>query len=109
MERTPFGSRLRAELDRQRVSNRELARRLDPTDPEGARRSVARWLAPKGRAVTPSAPNIAAIAAALGVRPEDLEPEEDEEESDLAMRMLEMIREVVRTEIRQAGPEEAAA
>jgi transcriptional regulator with XRE-family HTH domain len=104
MDRTPFGARLRAELDRQGISNRELARRLDPADPEGARRSIARWLAPRDRAVTPSRPNVAAIAAALGVQPEELQPEEDDdEESDLAATLVHTLKALMRHERRRAA------
>lgn len=101
MDRTPFGIRLRAELDRQHVSNRELARRLDPVDPERARRSIARWLAPRNRAVTPSRPNVVALATALGVRPEDLKPDEDDEEADLSIQLAQVIGALVRAQVKR--------
>lgn len=75
--RTAFGQRLAAELDRQNVSARELARRMNPGDPELQRRSVARWLAPLGKAVNPSPSSRAGAAVALGL---DVSAFDDEDE-----------------------------
>lgn len=76
---TSFGKRLRAEMNRQQVSVRELARRVNPADPEGQRRSIARWLSSSPEAVRPSRASVRAVADALGVTPEDLADEEDSE------------------------------
>jgi len=77
---TAFGKRLRAEMDRQQVSVRELARRVNPRDPEGSRRTIARWLTPdSSAAVNPSRARVRAVASALGVEPSSLVDEEDSE------------------------------
>jgi transcriptional regulator with XRE-family HTH domain len=99
VERTAFGTRLRNELNRQDISARELARRLRPDDPEGARRSVARWLAPRDRAVVPGKAKVAQIAAALGVDPSALSADDDEE-SDPVADLLRALRRVVRDDAR---------
>lgn len=78
--RTAFGQRLAAELDRQNVSARELARRMNPADPELQRRSIARWLAPVDAAVNPSPSSRANAAAALGLDVAEF-AEDDEEEA----------------------------
>lgn len=40
----PFNIQLRADLDELDVSVRELARRLNPENPEGARSGIHKWL-----------------------------------------------------------------
>lgn len=82
-ERTSFGQRLRRELDSQGVSVRELARRIRPDDPESGRRNIARWLAPRNRAVTPSRATINLVADVLGVDTKSLSAD-DEEDSPVA-------------------------
>lgn len=79
---TAFGKRLRAEMARQQVSVRELARRINPRDPEASRRTIARWLTPTDAAVNPSRASVRAVAAALGVDPSELV---DEEDSDMPL------------------------
>ena len=76
--RTPFGRKLAAELERQNVSARELARRMKPHDPEAQRRSIARWLAPLGSAPNPSPSSRRAAAEALGLEPGALDEDEEE-------------------------------
>src|SRR4051812_27267918 len=79
--RTQFGAKLYNELERQGVTNRELARRLAPHDPSGMRRSVARWLAPAdGNPVTPNESSRRAIEEALGLESGALADEPDEDD-----------------------------
>lgn len=73
-------------MDRQQVSVRELARRLNHTDPEGARRTIARWLTSSVEtAVNPSRASVRSVAEALGVDPASLASDDDDEESDLPL------------------------
>ena len=96
-ERTPhtaFGKRLRAELAAQQVSVRELARRMNSSDPEGTRRTIARWLTPNADAVRPSRASVRAAAAALGVDPSMLMVEDDADvplSRDDAERLIAML------------------
>jgi transcriptional regulator with XRE-family HTH domain len=60
----PFAETVRAELSRQNLSIRGLARRMNPGDTEKARRSLYRWL---NDGIEPSAKSRAAVAEALGV------------------------------------------
>lgn len=82
-ERTPsteFGRRLRDELDRQNLSVRALARRMQPDNPEPMRRNIARWLSPlPDSSVNPSTASAHAAASSLGVSVETLLPDDDEE------------------------------
>ena len=78
--RTEFGRRLREELDRQNLSVRALARRMQPDNPEPMRRNIARWLSPLPEsAVNPSTASVRAAAGSLGVSVEELLPDEPEE------------------------------
>lgn len=106
--RTEFGRNLRAELDARRVSVRELARRMQPDNPEGMRRNIARWLSPEETAVEPSAASVRATAAALGVAPEALAADEDEEEAALYAPLSRAVRDLVRAELRRSGIKAAA-
>lgn len=91
-------------LTEQNVSVRELARRMQPGDPEGMRRSVARWLSPTANAVNPSPASRKAVAQALGL-PEDVFGDEgdDSEETDPVAALMTAIRRVVRDEIRSVA------
>lgn len=81
--RSPFGDRLRAQLDQRNVSIRALSRRMNPGNPEVAKRSLLRWIS--GR-VVPSPVSVATIADALGCEMADLS--DDDEEADQEMRIL---------------------
>jgi transcriptional regulator with XRE-family HTH domain len=83
--RTAFGQRLAAELERQNVSARELARRMNPADPVLQRRSIARWLAPVGSAVNPSPLSRANAAAALGLDAEAFSEDDEEEAAQMPL------------------------
>lgn len=73
-----FSSKLRTELVKQNLGVRTLARRMDPGQPERARRSLNRWL---NEGIKPSPANRVAVALALGV-PEDSFADDDDEEED---------------------------
>jgi transcriptional regulator with XRE-family HTH domain len=92
---TRFGTSLRRELDRQKLSIRGLARRLDPNRPDVARRNVARWI---GGYNQPSRLNRIAVAEALGLPPEAF-LEDDDEEGNPLVALMGAIRRVVRDEI----------
>jgi transcriptional regulator with XRE-family HTH domain len=68
-QRSLFGEILRAELEHQRVSTRELARRLaeTPDKLENQRRTLIRYMS---GAVLPGPQAREAIAAALGISPD---------------------------------------
>lgn len=95
-QRTIFGTRLRQELDRQRVSIRTLAKRLDSERPEVARRNLARWI---GGYNSPSRLNRIAVAHALGIPPEAF-LEDDDEEEDPLVALMSALRRVVREELK---------
>lgn len=76
-ERSTFGSRLRAELERQGLSLRKLSRRLDPQNPERARRNLSRWVAGHHR---PSPGSRVLIAEALGLHRDHFADDDDDEE-----------------------------
>lgn len=94
-QRTVFGTRLRQELDQQRMSIRTLAKRLDASRPEVARRNLARWI---GGYNSPSRLNRIAVAHALGVPPEAF-LEDDDEEEDPLLALMRVLRRVVREEL----------
>lgn len=84
---TPFARRVGAELDARGWGIRTLARRLEPSNPEWARRNLTRWLI---EGVTPrSAETRRRVAEALGINPDDFEDDEEAEEAALmAGRLL---------------------
>jgi transcriptional regulator with XRE-family HTH domain len=91
--RTRFGDQLRAELDRQQLSVRKLARLMSPANPEPMRRNLARWI---GGYNQPSRIHRVMVADALSVPLETFE--EDDEEADpvsldefLRLRVREML------------------
>lgn len=92
--RTKFGQQVRHELDSQRMSIRKLARKLDPSNPEVARRSLARWI---GGYNQPSRINRIAVAEALGLSRDALL--DDDEEADPLVDLLKALRRVVREEL----------
>jgi transcriptional regulator with XRE-family HTH domain len=97
--KTEFGRNLRAELTRQDISVRALARRMQPGDSEAMRRNIARWLSPKDTAVNPSRASVRAVAEALGVPAEALMEEEDEEAAQMYAPLVHAVREIVRSEL----------
>lgn len=92
---TPFGRRLRVELDKQGLSARGLARRMRPDRVEDARRNIARWLAADAeRSNSPSASGRREVAVALGL--DENHFDDDEEEADpwtLMLRAVLLLRE----------------
>lgn len=75
---------------------RALARRIQPDQPEVARRNLARWI---GGYNKPTAANRNAVADALGVPRERFAADEDEED-DPVVALMAAIRRVVRDELR---------
>lgn len=92
--RTRFGDKLRAELDRQHLSVRKLARIMAPDHPEPMRRNLARWI---GGYNKPSRIHRVMVAEALGVPVETFD--EDDEEDDIVASLVKAIRRVVRDEL----------
>lgn len=72
---TPFAGWLRTELDARNWGVRTLARKIDPHDPEPARRALNRYLYEGAR---PTNGYRLAIAAAFGLSEDEL-PVDDEE------------------------------
>lgn len=106
--RTDFGRKLRAEMTRQDVGVRELARRITNENPrlkfEDARRTIARWLTPGAGAVVPSDASREAVARALNVPLESLADEEQDEEEDTALQDLARgIKAFMRSEMAKAS------
>lgn len=99
---TRFGRNLRAELDRQSISVRELSRRLNPSDPDSARRTIARWLTPLGEAaVKPSRASLLAVADALAVDPSELDDEDDDAMAALTRAVERVVSETVKKTLTQ--------
>lgn len=106
--RTQFGRKLREQMDSQRVSARELSRRLarqtygDKATAEHAetvRRQVARWLSPGVNAVSPTTANRRAAEQALGLEVEALDDDEEADQlSDLWLTLRSCLRELIRQE-----------
>lgn len=106
IQRTRFGEWLDGELRRQRLSRRKLAKRINPHDPEGARRNIARWTADIADAVSPSDASKDALAAALGVKREDMPDDEDEEDADVYAPLTRAVQDIVRREVERANDKE---
>lgn len=77
---TVFGERLRSELDRQGLSIRKLATRIDPASPGVARRNLHRWIA----GTKPTKGSRALVAHALGVEASHFDEDDEEEDSEMA-------------------------
>jgi transcriptional regulator with XRE-family HTH domain len=93
LPQTPFGRRLRAELDRRELSVRAFARQLRPDRPEDARRNLARWLAAEGRPVNPGPVARREVADALGVDPSVFADDDEEEDPwSLMLRAVQQLR-----------------
>lgn len=84
-----YGNRLRRVLGERGVSVRELATRMNPANPETARRHINRVLA----GGEPRERTRAEIAAALGVDRKEIEGEDDEE-ADMVAVLLERVMEL---------------
>lgn len=82
--RLTFASKLRTEMARREMGARTLARLIDPTNVEQARRSVRRWV--KGTHV-PTQASRDQITAALGMERGSLDPDPDEDDEDPAVRL----------------------
>jgi transcriptional regulator with XRE-family HTH domain len=72
-----FVIRVWAEMDAQKLSMRGLARRIDPSNIDRARRNLIRWL---HEGIRPGRQSRRAVARALGIDPEELE--EDDADAD---------------------------
>ena len=99
-----FGHQLRAQLDKQNVSIRELGRRLQAQNPkkwssaENARRSIAKCITGKGATTE----NRRACAVALGLDPSHFgSPDEDDEEAELYSSLTDALDALVRYTIKR--------
>jgi transcriptional regulator with XRE-family HTH domain len=101
MQPTRFQTRVRAELDAQRLSMRGLARRIDPDNVERARRNLIRWMYGETR---PSRLSRIDVARALGIDPSELEGDGDEE-ADPVVDLVNAIKALVRAELQAAAAE----
>lgn len=96
--RSAFGEKLRAELGRQNKSIRQLAREIDPSNPEIARRNLSRWIA----GTRPTRGSRVLVAHALGVDPAQFDEDDDEEDAemgDLFRALLNRIERKVEQEV----------
>lgn len=84
------------------MSVRELARRMQPGNPEGMRRNIARWLSPEDTAVSPSRASVNATADALGISPDAL-ADDEEEDSSVYAPLARAVRDIVRDELKKAA------
>jgi transcriptional regulator with XRE-family HTH domain len=73
-----FSENLKGTMERLNLSRRELARRLYPEDPELGRSNVRRSLRGLHE---PTRHTVEVYAAALEIEPDELLPEEDEQEA----------------------------
>lgn len=71
-----FAQRVRGHMEEQGLSVRGLARRMDPSNVERARRNLHRWL---DEGIAPNRASRREIASALGVDSESLSGADDEE------------------------------
>lgn len=92
-----YRERLRSAIDRNQVSVRALARRMDSEQPERARRNLHNWLS----GVVPSPAHRAELAELLD--DEALLEGEDDEESDPVALLMKALRRVVREELRSVA------
>ena len=90
-QRTRFGTDLRKHLDQRGMSLRALARALNQSQPEVARRNLARWI---GGYNEPSRLNRIAVARALGL-PDETFLDEDDEEADPVVDLVNAVRDLV--------------
>lgn len=72
-----FAVQLRQAIDTEDISVRELARRLNPENPEAPRSGLHKWLAGKH---VPSRTSRRAVARALGLSPDHFLDDDDSEE-----------------------------
>lgn len=93
-----FSGKLRAELVRQGLGVRTLARKMDPAQPERARRSLNRWL---NEGIKPSPANRVAVAVALGVSEDSFDAEDDDEEDAELHRALADLTRVLLARVRE--------
>lgn len=77
-QRPWFAQKLEAAMREKNVSVRALAKIIRPSEPEGARRTLHRYLA--GRTASPSMRVV--LCEALGLEASALEPDGDEEEDE---------------------------
>lgn len=87
-----YGDSLRSFLASRNISTRTLAKRLNPSNPESARRDLNRIFA--GR--EPRAEKREEIAAALGVERREIEGDPDDEEEDPVAALLYQVQTLVR-------------
>jgi hypothetical protein len=91
-------------MDRQGLSVRGLARRMDPVNLDRARRNLHRWL---DEGITPNRGSREEIATALGVSESDLP--DDDEEAEIVADLLAALRRIVRDEFAKEAAAARAA
>lgn len=84
-----FGPKVFSELHRQNIGIRTLARKMDPKQPERARRNLNRWI---HEGVKPSPANRVAVAVALGIDEGEFADEDDEEDAETLMAFGQLMR-----------------
>lgn len=89
-----FAARVRIELQRQGLSIRGLARRIDPANVDRVRRNLHRWL---DEEISPHRSSRREVATALGLDEHALD--EDDEEADPVADLMSAIRRIVRAEV----------
>jgi hypothetical protein len=103
--RSAFGEKLRTELERRDLSVRQFSRMLDPSKPEQARRSLAKWIAVGPP--NPSKPSRRLVAEALGLEPRHFDEDDEEEDPEmeiLVSALLHRIDRVVEEEVAKRLP-----
>lgn len=93
-----FSNKLRVELKRQGLGVRTLARKMDPSHPERARRSLNRWL---NEGIKPSPANRVAVAVALGVDEAAFSDDADEDEDAEMLAALSELTRVLLARVRE--------
>lgn len=96
---TRFVSRVRAEMESQKLSIRGLARRMDAENVDRARRNLHRWL---DEGIAPGRASRREVAAALQIDHAELEGDDDEEADpvvDLFTALMRVVDERVRAQV----------
>src|SRR3954452_24976052 len=94
-----FAHELNGHMKAKQTGVRTLARKLNPSHPETARRALYKYLSGQH---LPRADARRALEFALDVEHGSLEPEgaeDDEEAADLAQRLADVVRDLVRSEM----------
>ena len=91
--RPHFGDKLALELERQQVSRHDLARRLNPGEPENARRLIRKWI--KGQH-SPVRSSRVLVAEALGLESGHFDDEDEEEDAEMLDLLVALVSQIER-------------